>query len=343
MPSFFVDGLKLRRARIGAKARTNAVICYNLIQMSEPLETAELLAFTTIVSAKSLSRAALELGVPRATISRRLARLEARLGTRLLRRTTRSLALTDAGTLFYRHAQGVLAALSEAEASVRRDEETVRGDLRVSLPPIADEALYAQVADFARRYPEVRMHVHFTSRHVDLRREGYDVALRGSSELEPGLVARTLLKDRMVGVASPAYLAQHGTPRTRKDLRSHRCLMAFVRGELPQTHWPVAGAMVHVEGSFFSNEILLLRHMAASGLGIAFLPRMVVDELLESGELVQVLPGLLEAENRVSIVYPEREFVPAQVRAFASALAAWMPQIRGSMRQKPTKRTRKRG
>ena len=228
--------------------------------MSEPLETAELLAFSTIVKAKSLSRAALELGVPRATVSRRLARLEARLGARLLRRTTRSLALTDAGTAFYRHAQIVLDAVAQAEDSVRPSEHVIRGDLRVSLPPIVDDALYTQLCDFAQRYPQVRLQVHFTSRHVDLRREGYDVALRGSSELEPGLIARTLRKDRMIAVAAPSYLAAHGTPRTRKDLRSHRCLMAFVRGELPQTHWPMAGAMVHVEGSFFSNELGLLRH-----------------------------------------------------------------------------------
>src|SRR4051795_10351404 len=103
--------------------------------MSAPLETAELLAFARTVEAKSLSRAAAELGVPRATVSRRLARLEERLGARLLRRTTRSLALTDAGEALYRHARIVLDAVTNAEASVRRTDEVVRGDLRVSVPP----------------------------------------------------------------------------------------------------------------------------------------------------------------------------------------------------------------
>src|SRR6202142_3210903 len=103
--------------------------------MRDPLETVELLAFTRIVDAKSLSRAARELRVPRPTISRRLARLEERLGARLLRRTTRSLALTDAGEALYRHARIVLDAVTDAEASGRRTDDAVRGDLRVSVPP----------------------------------------------------------------------------------------------------------------------------------------------------------------------------------------------------------------
>src|SRR4051794_32535629 len=104
--------------------------------MNDPIETSELLAFAKTVDAKSLSRAAAELGVPRATISRRLARLEERLGVRLLRRTTRSLVLTDAGTAFYRNARIALDAVTQAEDSVRRSDATVRGSLRVSLPPI---------------------------------------------------------------------------------------------------------------------------------------------------------------------------------------------------------------
>src|SRR3954447_14148924 len=112
-----------------------------VIQMTDPIETAELLAFSRIVDAKSLSRAAAELRVPRATISRRLARLEERLSARLLRRTTRSLVLTDAGEALYRHARIVLDAVGNAEASVRRtDDHVVRGDLRVSVPPMMNRS-----------------------------------------------------------------------------------------------------------------------------------------------------------------------------------------------------------
>jgi DNA-binding transcriptional LysR family regulator len=293
--------------------------------MSDPVETSELVAFTRTVRAKSLSRAAAELGIPRATIGRRLARLEERLGVRLLRRTTRSLALTDAGEAFYRHACLVLDAVSSAEASVRRPGAEVRGDLRVSVPPLADESLFEVLAAFALRYPHVRMQVHASTHHVDLHRDGYDVAIRAGSALEPGLVARTLFRSPTLAAASPAYLAEHGTPRTTRDLRGHRCLMGFAKGELPETHWPIGGRMVHVEGAFFSNDVLLLRAAAVRGLGIVFLPELLVRGELESGALVRVLDGVVRGGARIAAVYAERELLAPQVKAFVDAMTAWTP------------------
>jgi DNA-binding transcriptional LysR family regulator len=294
--------------------------------MSDPVETSELLAFTRSVEAKSLSGAAAELGAPRATIGRRLARLEARLGVRLLRRTTRALALTDAGDAFYRHARIVLDAVEQAEASVRRSDTSVRGTLRVATPPGLDQSFNALVCDFARAYPNVRIQVDASSRYVDLLREGYDVALRAGTEFEPGLVARTLARTTAVAVAAPAYLAAHGTPRRTRDLRAHHCLVGVIRGGLPQTHWPKAGGgKVAVESSFVSNDITLLKDAAVRGLGIAVLPAVLVGELLGSGALVRVLPELIHAEARVAIVYPEKEFMPPQVRAFIDLLVAWAP------------------
>lgn len=313
--------------------------------MIDPVETSELVAFTRTVEAKSLSRAAAELGVPRATVSRRLMRLEERLGTRLLRRTTRSLVLTPSGDTFYRHARIVLDAVKSAEQSVRNEGTEIIGDLRVSVPPLLDEGFFAMITGFAKAHPRVRLQVHFSSRHVDLRRDGYDVALRAGSEFEPGLVARTLGRTQVIGVASPEYLAEHGTPRRRKDLAAHRCLLGFSRGELPQAHWPVAGAQVHVEGVFVSNEIRLLADAAVRGLGIALVPRMLVDDALAAGTLVQVLPGLLEVESRMAIVYPERELVPPQVRAFVDAVVAWAPKMPALARiraQAPAKTKRRR-
>jgi DNA-binding transcriptional LysR family regulator len=292
--------------------------------MKEPMETSELLAFARTVDARSLSRAAAELGIPRATISRRLARLEERLGTRLLRRTTRSLVLTDAGQAFYRHARIVLDAVDTAEASVRRPDDAIRGDLRVSVPPMLDEEFFTLVEDFARRHPALRVHMHFSTGLVDLQKGGFDVAIRAASVVEPGLVARTIQRQKVVLVASPAYLEEKGTPRTRRDLRDHRCLMAFGAHDLPQTHWPVAGGgTIHVQGWLFSNEIRLLLHAALRGLGIALLPHGFVGELLERGLLVHVLPGLIEAEARVMIAWAERELVPPQVRAFVDAIMPW--------------------
>jgi len=298
--------------------------------MREPLETAELLAFVSSVDAHSLSAAAAKLRVPRVTISRRLARLEKRLGARLLRRTTRSLTLTDAGQALYRHARMVLDAVSHAEASVRTADDVMRGDLRVSVPPLSSTSFSHMVLRFAAKYPAVRVQLHFSSRLVDLARGEYDIALRASSSFAPGLVARPIARDRVLAVASSRYLAEHGTPRAVRDLRAHRLLLGFARGEIPDAHWPLAnGGTVSVEGVFFSNEPKLLLGAALQHQGIALLPGVLVQAFLASGRLVHVLPGSVEARSMVAVVYPEREFVPPQVRAFADAIVAWAPQHLG--------------
>lgn len=298
--------------------------------MTDPLETAEIAAFARAVEARSLSRAAAELGVPRATLSRRLARLERRLGVRLLRRTTRSLALTDAGESFYRHSRSVLEAVQTAEESVRRVDDAVRGALRVSVPPLLPPSFRELVCDFMARYPEVKLSVHASSRHVDLRRDGYDVALRATSALEPGLIARRLGREPVLCVAAPTYLAAHGAPRTRRELAKHRCLMGFSRGELPESDWRFAsGGALHVDGVFHSNEIELLRAAAVRGLGIAYLPLTVVFADLERGALVSVLPKILRGEAVIAIVHLEREFVPPVLRAFIEAVVEWAPRELG--------------
>ncbi|MFO0549200.1 MAG: LysR family transcriptional regulator [Polyangiaceae bacterium] len=311
--------------------------------MRDPLETSELLAFTRTVDAKSLSRAALELGVPRATISRRLARLEERLGVRLLRRTTRALVLTEAGDDFYRQARLVLEAAERAEESVRRADDTVRGILRVTVPPIGDPTFHRMLCDFAAKFPEVRLHVSFTTRWVDLAREGYDVAIRAGSELGPGLIARTLRRQTLIAVAAPSYLVKHGTPTSIRDLAKHRCLGGFARGELPQSQWPtLSGGSVAIEAALASNDVLLLREAALSGLGIAMLPSLFVEGSIQAGKLVHVLEGKLGAAAAVSIVYPERQFIPPQVRAFVDAVVRWAPGRLDRPRDEPPLKTKTR-
>lgn len=306
--------------------------------MDDPVETSELIAFTRTVDANSLSRAAAELGIPRATVSRRLARLEERLGARLLRRTTRSLVLTEVGEVFYRQACTALEAVRLAEQSVRKGDGVVRGDLRVSIPPMMDASFHAMLCDFAARHPALRMHVHTSSQHVDILHDGYDVALRASSQMQPGLIARTLLRDPMIAVAAPAYLIAHGTPQTQRDLRAHRCLLGFARGELPQFHWPlVSGAKLQVDGVFVSNDIGLLCDAAVRGLGIALLPHGLAAPHLDSGSLVQVLTDIVGAEMQIALVYPERAFLPPKVRAFIDAVAAWV-----SRELDPARQTRSR-
>jgi len=293
--------------------------------MREPLDSAELLAFTETVEAGSLSRASAQLRVPRATLSRRLARLEQRLGARLLRRTTRSVTITDAGEALYRQARIALDAVRDAEASVRRSDATVRGNLRVALPPLVSPAFLDVVAAFAAAYPQVRVETHLSTKHVDLQRDGYDVALRASGDFEPGLVARTLVRFEFLAVASPAYLEAHGTPTTLRDLRRHHCRMGFARGELPETYWKVGRRRVHLEGTFFSNSPAMLTRAAERGLGIALVPSLAVRTQLERGLLVAVMPGVLRSQGRIAVVYPERELIAPAVRAFVDWLLARAP------------------
>jgi DNA-binding transcriptional LysR family regulator len=245
---------------------------------------------------------------------------------RLLRRTTRTLVLTDAGDAFLRHAGIVLDALEQAEASVRNSDTVVRGTLRVATPPMQNTSFNALVCDFARANPGVQIQVDASSRYVDLVREGYDVALRAGTELEPGLVSRTIARTSAIAVASPDYLETHGTPRNARDLRTHRCLVGFMRGGLPQTHWPKAGGgKMSVEGYIVANDMLLLLDAAVRGLGIALLPTWVLGELLRRGKLTRVLPNLIQGESRLSVVYQEKELLPPQVRAFIDLLVAWAP------------------
>lgn len=299
-------------------------ICYISMQMAELPEISELLTFVRAVEARSISRAARELGVPRPTVGRRLARLESKLGVRLLRRTTRTMALTDAGEALYQRARAVVEAASDARDAVVRRDDAVRGRLRVSAPPVQGGLLGPLVAEFLATYPDVRVELETTTRHVDLVSDGFDVALRASSELAPGLVARTLGRTRVVAVASPEYLARAGTPRRAADLVHHACLLGYARGERPTTHWPrLRGGQLRIEGRLASNDIEVVRAAALAGHGIALLPLPLIHEDIAGGRLVPVLAAQIGAETRFAVVYAEREFLPAAVRAFVEAVVRW--------------------
>ncbi len=302
----------------------------NMSQIAPAVENVELAAFVAIVDAGSFTQAARELRVARATLGRRLARLEERLGVRLLLRTTRSVSLTEIGESFYTQARRALEAVARAEAVAREESGELSGSLRVSMPPIADPALDELLLSFAERHPSVRMQVHLGTRRVDLLRDGYDVALRAGVVSDPGLIARRLMRNRLIAVASPAYLEQAGTPSTVAELSAHRCLSGFERGELPSRTWHGPDRQYPVEGSFSTNEMPLLHRAALRGLGIAQVPELLATDDLEAGRLVQVLPDELSVETSLCVVYPERTLLPRQVRAFIDALLSWKPAFASS-------------
>ena len=327
-----------------------STICYKVIQMHDPPETTELMTFVRTVETRSISRAALELGVPRPTVGRRLARLEQKLGVRLLRRTTRAMTLTDAGELLYARARVVLAAVADVEESVRSSDDTVRGLLRISTPPFQNASgLGGLVASFLERYPDVRVEIDASTRYVDLVSGGFDVAIRASSAIAPGLIARNLMRSRVVALASPAYLARTGVPTRVTDLKKHALLVGFERGEHPVTHWPLAGGgRLRIAPSLASNDLTVLREAALRGRGIALLPIMLVYDDVVAGALTPVLPERIGIETVLAVVYADREFVSPAVRAFVDAVVQWaredpalsrpMPVCKPALRQRTKKR-----
>lgn len=289
------------------------------------LETEELRIFVTVVALSSISRAAGELQVPRATVSRKLGLLEERLGVRLLRRTTRSMQLTDAGRAFHRGAEAALDAVRLVEASVAPMGATPSGEVFVSIPPMVGGGLPDVLCDFAREHPAIRLHVDVSNRTVDLARERFDVAIRATGRLGTGLTARTLARVSLVGVAAPTYIARHGTPNSVAHLREHRCLVGLDAQGRPQMHWTIGKKRRAVVGVAYSNDPHLVLRWALRGLGIALLPSTLIANHLAQGALVAILPGVLRTEGTVSLVMLERKLLPPAARAFVEFVTKRAP------------------
>lgn len=276
--------------------------------------------FAAVVAKGSISAAARSLGLPRATLSRRLSGLEEELGVRLLHRTSRRMVLTPAGEELHRRARRLVADADEAWAAVRRLDDVPRGLLRVS----GTTAFLNQlVVAFLEEFPEVQVEVRSTTRHVDLVGEGVDVALRFGEVRDPNLIVRKVAAGRRRVVGAPAYLERHGTPSSAHDLAHHTCLLGFGGAFGPERRWPlVAGGDVEVGGRLAANDIGVLAAAARAGIGLALLPDAAVADSVRSGELVVVLDGVVEADASVNLVYADREFIDPKVRVFVDRAAA---------------------
>ncbi|MCO4772218.1 MAG: LysR family transcriptional regulator [Deltaproteobacteria bacterium] len=280
--------------------------------------------FVSIVDSGSVTGAAEALGVPRPTVSKRLARLEERLGVRLLHRTTRRMKLTEHGELLYERARRVVHAAREAESAVQRIDNVPRGLLRVQIPPRVPAGTFTQwLAEFLEEYPEVSLDVVGTDVHVDLVAEGFDVALRYGQIKDTSLVSRTLVVNSQIAVASKEYLDTHGTPETAADLADHNCIIGYTGSNIPNPRWPLlAGGWCHVGGKLMTNHGGLRLEAAKRHLGIAMVVDRNAQALVATGELLHVLPGILGREDRARLVYPDRGFLDPKVRAFIDFIVA---------------------
>jgi DNA-binding transcriptional LysR family regulator len=281
--------------------------------------------FARVVEAGSLSAAGRLMGISPAMVSKRVARLEGRLGVQLLHRTTRRLALTEAGDRFHRDLAAILAAVRDAEARVTGARSRPAGPLRVSAPTSFGRLHVApHLHAFLDEHPAVALELNLTDGFVDLLAERVDVAVRITPDPGPSVVAYRLATSRRILCAAPAYLDAAGAPATIGDLDAHRLLAAD--GQMP---WLlVRGRERHgVDRPSFvrTNSSELVRELALSGVGIALRSVWDVGEALSSGALRRVLPDWEgTADVGIYAVHPRAPIVPPAVRAFTAFLRARM-------------------
>jgi DNA-binding transcriptional LysR family regulator len=277
----------------------------------------EILVFTRVVQSGSFTAAAQQLGLTKSSVSRKVSELEDRIGARLLQRTTRKLSLTDVGRAYYEHCARIVAEVEEADLAVSRMQATPRGLLRVTVP-LAFGLLGSVVAEFLKRYPEVRVEIVATDRQVNLVEEGFDLAVRTGALADSTLIARPLGSVRRMLVASPAYLKRHGHPRAPEDLRQHECLV-FAASPAPANwtlKWQGKAVDVTAPARLAVNDFDLLREAARSGLGIASLPEFLCTEDIARGRLRAVLPKWCTEETPVHALYPSSRHLTPKVITF---------------------------
>ena len=281
-------------------------------------------AFVRVIDTGSFSAAARRLKLSKSAVSAHLQRLERRLGVRLLNRTTRRLAVTEAGAAFYRHCARILAEAEAAEQAASALQREPRGTLRMSAP---DSFGWMHVApaipDFLARYPELALDIALSPKPVNLIDEGIDLAIRIGVIEDPSLVVRRLAPSRFVLCAAPAYLDRAGAPREPGDLAAHQCLCVSLVSW--GNAWRLIGARgeerVAVSGVLRSNNAEILRSAALDGLGIALLPSWAVGDELAKGRLKRVLPAWEPPASSIYAVYPGNRLMTAKVRAFVDHLA----------------------
>lgn len=281
--------------------------------------------FVAIVEQESMVRAAEHLGMPKATVSRRLTNLEAALGQRLLLRTTRRLTLTEFGQEFLDHCRRVADEVAATRDFVHSREERPRGRLRVSMPgEYAMQHFSRAFATFIETYPEVQLDLDLTSRRVDLIGERFDLAIRmGTLDSDATLVARKIDEQSFGLYASPIYLALHPAPRHPDELAQHAAVR-LLSGRGSALPWKLMRGKAVWEGvppgRITLNSLDVLQQLLLDGAGIGALPDRFVAEDVKRKRLLRVLPEWCLPAVPAWAVMPMRRYLPAKTRAFVAHL-----------------------
>ncbi|RYZ12412.1 MAG: LysR family transcriptional regulator [Comamonadaceae bacterium] len=288
---------------------------------------AELKAFVAVVERASFARAAEHLGVSPSALSQTIRQLESRLGTRLLNRTTRSVATTVAGARLHGRIAPLLREMAEAELEAGTSGGRVRGALRINTLAMAVEALIApRLERFHRTHPEVVLDIVVDDGLADIVAGRFDAGIRVGSRLEKDMVAVRLTPDvRMAAVASPAYLERRGTPRSPADLEHHACIAWRLQADGSPYRWEFEKRKrrveVTTEGPLITNHSDLGLAAALDGMGIAYaFDRTRVDEHLADGRLVQILADWSIVRPGLFLYHSDRRHVPTALRAFIDCL-----------------------
>lgn len=275
--------------------------------------------FVRLVERRSFTNAAADLGIPRSTASEVLRGLEARLGARLLERTTRHVTPTLDGEDYYRRCLAILAEVEEAESAMR--DARPRGLLRVDAHPLLTRTfILPHLPDFLARHPQLELQIGQGDRLVDLVREGVDCVIRSGEPDDSGMIRRRLGMISEITVASPAYLARHGVPTTPDSLAGHQ-MVAFVSsrtGDVLPLEFSVAGALRHVvlPSRVRVNNSDTMADLARLGFGLAQAPRYRFAADLASGALVEVLADYPPSPTPLSALYPQNRQPALRLRVF---------------------------
>lgn len=288
----------------------------------------EMDVFVAALDAGSFSAAGRKLGLSPSAVSKLVTRIEDRLGTRLLVRTTRALQLTPEGEAYLGRARGILAEIEETERELTSGERAVpRGRLRVSVSVgFGEMHLLPLVPEFLELYPEIELDISLNDEVIDLIGERADIAIRAGTLRDSRLKARKLLESQRIIVATPAYLQRHGMPLTPEDLTAHNCLRFNFRSSFDE--WPFRDPATGlrysrtVTGNFLGNSGATLRRLCLSGLGLARIGRFHIEPDLADGSLVPVLEEHCPNDRElIHAVFAGHEHLAARIRAFVDFLA----------------------
>lgn len=291
----------------------------------------EVSMFTKVAAAGSLAAAARQLGLPKSTLSRAISRLEEATGAALFHRSPRAIALTDEGRHFFERVMPLVDGLDEAARALGSRSEEPDGTLKVSVPNAVGDLLAPVLARFSARHPRVRLDLHTSSRRVDLLREGFDVALRGTiTDLEgTGLTAQRLGAGDIALFASPSYLARRGAPRTVHELADHD-LVSYSPAVRNLPARPGELRQAFAQARFAADDFGFIRALLIEGSGIGPLQSFHARRDLDEGRLVRVLPEWIHRLGNIYIVYPSARRQPHALVAFREFLrASWPGAVQG--------------